>query len=255
MIFRSLILIFFSFSIGKFLFASGTGLLSVEELLLIKTKYTKLAQESGFEIVRNPASISAYSNRGDARLFLGDFVGAKNDYEKMIELKPELEISHWRLGIAYFYLSEFGKAARQFEIYHQFDDVDRENGIWRFMSQFQESGLDKAREGLLTYNRDDRPPYPWLYEMFKGRIKPVEVFKKIKAAGFPSAYEIRVLFHANLYVGIFLELTQGPTQETLRYLAAATSNSYGRSSQTFMWQVARLHYFRVFSSPTIPVIK
>jgi lipoprotein NlpI len=123
------------------------------------------------------------------------------------------------------------------------------------MSQFQESGLEKAREGLLTYNREDRPPYPWLYEMFKGRIKPVEVFEKIKAAGFSSAYEVRVRFHANLYVGIFLELTQGATQETLRYLANATSNSYGRSSGTFMWQVARLHHSRVLSSPIIPVIK
>jgi lipoprotein NlpI len=255
MIFRSLVLIFFYFSIGEFLFAASVGPLSVEELLLIETKYTKLAHESGFEIVRNPASISAYSNRGDARLFLGDFVGAKNDYEKMIELKPELEISHWRLGIVYFYLSEFGKAARQFEIYHQYDDVDRENGIWRFMSQFQESGLEKAREGLLSYNHDDRPPYPWLYEMFKGKIKPFEVFQKIKAAGFPPAYEVRVLFHANLYVGIFLELTEGPTEETLRYLANATHNSYGRSSGTFMWQVARLHHSRILPSRRIHTIK
>ena len=115
--------------------------------------------------------------------------------------------------------------------------------------------MNKAREGLLSYNRDDRPPYPWLYEMFQGRIKPVEVFHEIKAADFPTAYEVRVLFHANLYVGIFLELTQGPTEETLRHLANATNNSYGRSSGTFMWQVARLHYSRVISSPIIPAIK
>jgi lipoprotein NlpI len=255
MIFRPLVLFFLSFSICEFLFASVAGPLSAEELLLIETRYSKLAQKSGFRILTNPADLSAYSSRGDARLFLGDFLGAKKDYEKMIELKPELEISHWRLGIVYFYLSEFGKAARQFEIYHQYDDVDRENGIWRFMSQFQESGLEKAREGLLSYNHDDRPPYPWLYEMFKGKIKPFEVFQKIKAAGFPPAYEVRVLFHANLYVGIFLELTKGPTEETLRYLANAAHNSYGRSSGTFMWQVARLHHSRVISSPIIPVIK
>ena len=255
MIFRPLVLFFLSFSIGEFLFASVAGPLSTEELSLIETRYSKLAQKSGFRILKNPAELSAYSSRGDARLFLGDFLGAKNDYEKMIELKPELEISHWRLGIVYFYLSEFGKAARQFEIYHQYDDVDRENGIWRFMSQFQESGLEKAREGLLSYNHDDRPPYPWLYEMFKGKIKPFEVFQKIKAAGFPPAHEVRVLFHANLYVGIFLELTEGPTEETLRYLANATHNSYGRSSATFMWQVARLHHSRILPSRRIHTIK
>ena len=110
----------------------------------------------------------------------GKFEGAKLDYEKMIELNPELEVSHWRLGIAYFYLEEYDKAARQFQIYHNYDAVDRENGIWRFMSQFKSNGLNAAREGLLKYEKDDRPPYPLLYEMFAGRLSPDEVFSKIK---------------------------------------------------------------------------
>ena len=64
---------------------------------------------------------------------------ARSDYEMMIQIKPELEVSHWRLGIAYYYLGDFEKAAKQFEIYHNYDAVDRENGIWRFMSQFKKS--------------------------------------------------------------------------------------------------------------------
>ena len=71
----------------------------------------------------------------------------------MIQIKPELEVSHWRLGIAYYYLGDFEKAAKQFEIYHNYDAVDRENGIWRFMSQFKKSGLEEARKGLLKYEK------------------------------------------------------------------------------------------------------
>ena len=76
-------------------------------------------------------------------MFLGNFEGAREDYAKMIELDPTLEVSHWRIGIAYFYLGEFVKAERQFEIYHRYDAVDRENGIWRFMSQTS----SRRREG------------------------------------------------------------------------------------------------------------
>ncbi len=245
MIFRLLPLIF---PCVEFLFGSNNLPLPTEELLMIVEKYSHLEKVNSSEILKNPSKITAYSNRGDARLFLGDFLGAKKDYEKMIELNPELEISHWRLGIAYFYLSDFGKAARQFEIYHQYDNIDRENGIWRFMSQFQESGLEKAREGLLSYNVDDRPPYPWLYEMFAGKIKPTEVLKKIKKAGFAPDYETRVQFHADFYVGIFLELTQDSAVEAFEHLSKATNNHYGRSSGTFMWQVARLHHSRLSKS-------
>jgi len=120
-----------------------------EELSKLEKKYSEIDRTCTKRILKNPVEISSFSSRGDARLFLGDFKGARLDYEKMIELNPNLEISHWRLGIAYFYLSEFKMASRQFEIYHQFDEVDRENGIWRFMSQFQLSGLNKARKDLL----------------------------------------------------------------------------------------------------------
>ena len=159
----------------------------------------------------------------------------------MIQLNPKLGVSHWRLGIAYFYLKEYDKAARQFKIYHNYDQVDRENGIWRFMSQYKASGLKTARKGLLKYEKDDRPPYPWLYDMFAGKIKPGQVFSEIEKAEFDDLYKTRVLFHAWLYVGIYLELTEG-TQQALPYLRKAAANEYGRATGTYMWQVARIHY-------------
>lgn len=215
------------------------------ELLEINKKYSELERVASLRIQENPNDISSFSNRGDARLFLGKFLDSRNDYEKMIELNPKLEVSHWRLGIAYFYLSDFSKAARQFEIYHQYDNVDRENGIWRFMSQYKDKGLEYARNGLLLYTQNDRPPYTWLYGMFAGDIKSGEVFKRIKSKAFSTHYETRVLFHADLYVGIFLELTEGPSSQALFHLARAASNEYGRKSGTFMWQVARLHHARL----------
>jgi len=227
---------------------SRFNLLPALELSGIKEKYSELEKSLTSRVLRNPTEVSSYSSRGDARLFLGNFLGARMDYEKMINLNPKLEVSHWRLGIAYFYLSDFSKAARQFEIYHQYDNIDRENGIWRFMSQYKKSGLKIARRGLLNYSQDDRPPYPWLYSMFAGDISPEEVFIKIKEQNFPKKDAIRVQFHAYFYVGIFLELTGDNPSRALEYLAQATTNEYGRQTGTYMWHVARLYHARLFDS-------
>ena len=220
----------------------GKGAVPKEEIDAIQARYAAQEKAASSRLAENPKDVSAYSARGDARLFLGDFAGSRTDYEKMIELNPKLEISHWRLGIAYFYLKEYPKAARQFEIYHGYDQVDRENGIWRFMSQYKASGPKVAAKGLLKYEKDDWPPYPWLYEMYAGRLEPGKVFKTIDEQGFPERYKIRVLFHANLYVGIYLELTGADPGKALPYLRKAASNEYGRSTGTYMWQVARIHH-------------
>ena len=99
------------------------------DLAPLERKFREQEKVADRFIKENPNLVRGWSSRGDMRLFLGNFEGAKLDYEKMIELNPELEVSHWRLGIAYFYLEEYDKAARQFQIYHNYDAVDRENGI------------------------------------------------------------------------------------------------------------------------------
>ena len=45
--------------------------------------------------------------------------------------------------------------------------------------------------------------------MFQGKIEPDEIFQRIEEAGFPRGYEERVRFHADLPVGIYLELVKG----------------------------------------------
>ena len=45
-------------------------------------------------IAQQPDEVSLYSRRGDALFFLGRFEEAVADYEKMVELNPELDASH-----------------------------------------------------------------------------------------------------------------------------------------------------------------
>lgn len=194
-------------------------------------------------IKASPSSEDLYSQRGDVRFFLAEFTTAVADYDRMVELNAELDTGHWRRGIALFYAGEFEKAAGQFERYHSFDNVDRENGIWRYLCQRQAFGIEKAREGLLKYEKDDREPFGDVYRMFEGKITGDELLDKIRLAKISETERQKRLFYAELYVGLN-EAVEGRADSAKSHLTRAAGNTWGEKSgygPHYMWQVARLH--------------
>ncbi len=192
----------------------------------------------------DPKSVEAYSRRGDARFFRGDFADSVSDYDKMVELDAEQAAQHWRRGIAFFYAGQHAKAAAQFEAYHTHDDVDRENGIWSFLSQAKAHGLEKARQGLLKYKKDDREPFPAVYQLFAGTTTPEKILEQIKSAAIDDAERDKRLFYAHLYIGLDFAV-EGKVDAAEAHLRQAVANAWPRKAgfgPNYMWHVGRLHY-------------
>jgi lipoprotein NlpI len=184
------------------------------------------------------------SARGDAHFKLGEFAKAVAEYDRMVELDPSIEKSHWRRGIAFFYAGRYDKAAHQFEIYNTFDNVDRENGIWRYFSQYKAHGKEKAREGLLKYAKDDREPFPDVYQLFEGKKAPDEILAKIKAAQISDEDREMRSFYAHLYIGLNFAV-EGKPAEAKPHLKKAVDNKWGPKAgfgPNYMWHVGRLHF-------------
>lgn len=201
----------------------------------------------GRRLEENPRHTESLSRRGDALFFRGRFTEAVKDYEAMIEVNPEVKASHWRLGIAYFYAGDYGKAVRQFEAYHSFDNVDRENGIWRFLSQVKAGGPDKAKEELLRYEKDDREPFPAVYALFSGDTTPERILAGIGDADLADREREKRRFYANLYIGLHHAVHDRP-EEARRHLRSAVANTWGPDAgfgPRYMWHVGRLHYERL----------
>ena len=195
-------------------------------------------------IKANPQSLDAYSQRGDAYFKRGRFAEAADDFEKMVELDPTLDAGHWRRGIAFFYAGRYEKAARQFEIYHMQDDVDRENGIWRYFSQYKAFGKEKAQAGLLKYAKDDREPFPAVYQLFEGKLTPEQVLAKILEAKLSDDEKEQRLFYAHLYIGLN-HAVEGRPKEAEATLRKAVANKWAPGSgfgPDWMWHVGRVHY-------------
>lgn len=183
------------------------------------------------------------SQRGDVWFFLGEFSKAAADYEKMVELEPRLGDSHWRRGIARFYAGRVKEAAEQFEAYHSFDDIDRENGIWRYFSQYRAYGPARAKEGLLKYRKTDREPFPDVYRLFSGDTTPKKILASINEADISSDERQKRLFYAHLYIGLN-HAVEGRRAEAITHLRELTANSWGPEAgygPRYMWHVGRVH--------------
>jgi len=188
--------------------------------------------------------VQALSRRGDANFFLSQFKEAVADYDAMVKLDPSLDASHWRRGIAMFYAGRPEEGAKQFERYHSFDNVDRENGIWRFLCQTRSVGLAKARESLLKYEKDDREPFPAVFKLFAGTTTEKEILDSISAAKISGPERESRMFYADLYIGLNHAVQDRPA-EAEAALARATRNRWPRTAgygPRWMWQVGRVHW-------------
>ena len=227
------------FHVWVFLLTVCSSICSADDRARWQAEQTQLTAA----IEKSPQSENLYSQRGDVRFFLGQFTESAADYDKMVQLNPGLDAEHWRRGIAWFYAEEFEKAAGQFERYHSFDNVDRENGIWRYLCQRKAVGLEKARAGLLKYEKDDREPFGDVYKLFQGTIAAEELLEKIRKAGISDAERQKRLFYAELYVGLN-EAVESRPESARKHLRAAADNPWPLDAgygPHYMSQVARVH--------------
>ena len=206
-----------------------------------RREQTKLLSK---QIESEPKRIGLYSRRGDLYFFLGEPKQAVADYDKMVELSPDLEAGHWRRGIALFYAGRYQDAAAQFDRYHSFDDVDRENGIWRYLSHYRAFGKEKAREQLLKYEKDDREPFPAVYQLFAGKMTPEKILEEIESAKISESHRESRMFYATLYIGMNY-VVEGKPDLAEQSLLQTVGNTWGPKAgygPNYMWEVGRLQY-------------
>ena len=195
-------------------------------------------------IEKAPDRIALYSQRGDAHFFLSQFDKAVADYEKMVEIDPKTDVGHWRLGIAYYFAGKHEAGAKQFGKYHRFDQIDRENGIWKFLCQSKTLGVEKARKQLIEYEKKDRAPLPAVYEMFRGKTTAKQLLARIQSANLSKTERQKQLFYAHMYVG-FAELSQKREKAALPFFKKAAENNWPMQAgygPNYMQHVCRIQH-------------
>jgi lipoprotein NlpI len=198
-------------------------------------------------------STQIHSRRADALFFLGRFKESVAEYQAMVTNDPTQDASHWRLGIALFFAGQPQLAAAQFDKYHSFDQVDRENGIWRYLSHYKAQGAEAAKKELLRYEKDDREPFPAVYRLFDDGLTPAEALKLI-SDDLPEDERDKRLFYTELYIGMLL-VVQNKPDEAILHLRAATSRKWPRKAgfgPNYMWHVGRVQLDLLLAAKSPP---
>lgn len=191
-------------------------------------------------IKREPKTAIAWYLRGRANFCAGNIPQSVADFDKYVELSPKSESQQWERGISYYYAGEYAKGAKQFELYQTFHDQDVENSVWRYLCVARDEGVEKAQANMLPIENDRRVPMMQIYDLYRGKLKPEDVFAAAKA-GEPTKENLNTrLFYANLYVGLWHEAA-GRAEEAKKHLIEAEQHKIGH----YMWDVAHVHADRL----------
>lgn len=191
-------------------------------------------------IAKDPKQAEAWYLRGREHFRLGKIQESIADFDKHVELRPDLESRQWERGIAYYYGGQFEKGARQFELYQTFHDQDVENSTWRYLCVARTAGVEKARETLLPIENDRRVPMMEIYALYQGKLSPDDVLKAAEA-GDPNKEMLNIrLFYAHLYIGLWHEAA-GKDDLAKKHVIEAEKHKIGH----YMWDVARVHAQRL----------
>lgn len=205
-----------------------------------KQEYMKTIEDLNEVLKLQPEAAEIYDERGSAHFMAGNVKESIADFDRYIALRPEKEVSHWKRGISYYYSGQYEEGQKQFEGYQTFDDNDVENAVWRYLCMARSVGTTKARESMLKIKTDTRVPMMQVYDLFIGRIKPVDVLAAARADE-PSPEELNSnLFYAHLYLGLYYE-TDNDREKAFEHLTIAEQHHIGH----YMWDVAHVHAERM----------
>ena len=74
-----------------------------------------------------------YMLRGEVRFKRADVAGSVDDFDRVAELRPDVEPELWQRGISQYYAGDFAACARQFETHRTVNAADVENAAWHFL--------------------------------------------------------------------------------------------------------------------------
>ncbi len=132
----------------------------------------------------SPQAAELYLERGHRRLGLRDFSAAQADLEKAVALDSTMLDAHYHLGMAYYFQSNFGKAAVAFR--HALDLAKSVDSVidcsnWLYVSLRRAGQKPAATEVLQRITPEMKNTEPHLYfylrllRFYQGKLSEAEV--------------------------------------------------------------------------------
>ncbi len=184
-----------------------------------------------------------YDLRGEVRLRSGDIEGAIADFD-MREKLMDMGRQHMHLrATAYYYVGRFDDGANEFDGLNRGDRRDVSHALWHYACVAPKYGVPIARSTLPRVDMEKaNTPFPELYAMYQGKLKPADVLAAANAGEMAAKYRIRKLFYSHFYIGLWHEAA-GESKKAMEHLTIAVEK-YKVDDELWYenwWDVAQVH--------------
>ncbi|GIL70077.1 hypothetical protein Vretimale_3352 [Volvox reticuliferus] len=176
----------------------------------------------------------AFTRSGMNKFRLNQVEASVEDFDRVIELAPQMRPYMWQRGLSLYYLGRYAEGAEQFRVDVAVNPNDTEESIWTFLCEAQMVGPDQARMQFLEVGRDPRPVMRAAYECFRTGELPAKIMAQVSDNGGHDT------FYGLLYVGLWHE-AHGNATEAKKAIVAAVQTPYARLSGDYMASLARVH--------------
>ena len=220
----------------------ATELLKQAEQASQKHESAKVIQLATKAISEDPKLTRAYYLRAREYFRQEKFRESVADFDRYVELRPQIEPQLWERGISQYYAELYKEGARQFELYQTYHDNDVENSVWRYLCMVPTDGIEKARSVMLPIENDRRIPMMQVFDLFRGKLKPQDVLEVANAKSPPADVLAGQLFYAHLYLGLYHHAA-GEKALAKKYIELAADPKLAANQRVsrYMWDVARVH--------------
>jgi len=178
-----------------------------------------------------------HSERGSLYFKAGKIKESLADFDALVKLQPDVEPQLWQRGIVQYYAGKFDDGRKQFEVHQTVNGNDVENSAWHFLCNARANGIEKARKEIIPIDGDTRIPMKEVHRLYKGELKVDDVLAAAKAGNPPPERLKRHLFYAHLYIGLYYEAL-GETDKAKEHILKA-AEGYGEDD--YMAGVAKVH--------------
>jgi tetratricopeptide (TPR) repeat protein len=184
------------------------------------------------ETIRNqPQNPNAYIRRGMVNFQLAKIDESIQDFDTAEQLDARLKPYLWQRGLSYYYAERFAEGAQQFEIDLTVNAQDVEETVWRYLCIARLSGVESARNSLLTVKNDPRRIMRSVYDLYAGTCTPDDVLNVGKSEG------VKGNFYSHLYLGLYYE-AENNRELAQEYIVKAADNY---KIDDYMWYLAQVH--------------
>ena len=199
-------------------------------------KSDQALKELDIAMASMPGNARLYIIRGSLKFRSGRIVDSISDFDKCIELDPQVKPYLWQRGISLYYADKFKEGLDQFAVHREVNPNDVENAFWHFLCNVKLNGVEAAQKDVLLAGYDQRVPLMQVQQLIQGKLSVEDVIAAAEKGGAGTQGQKLSRFYGYLYIGLYYDAL-GDVEKAKKYLQLCVD----QGDPSYMGDVGKIH--------------